>query len=475
MGTNVPQPTFGPNGFIAPADSDILAGVYADWNAAFGGNLNITNPEAPQGQLATSQTAIISFCYQLFLQYINNIDPAYSSGRMQDAIGRIYFLERDPAEPTTVTATCSGLSGTVIPVGALALAVDGNIYSCTEAGVIPAGGSIDLAFECITTGPIECPAGTLTTIYRTIAGWDSITNANDGVIGRDVETRQAFEARRAASVALNAVNTNDAIRANVLNVANVLDAYVTDNPTGSPVTVGGVSIDANSLYCAVSGGASADIADAIWRRKPPGCGMVGATSVTVTDDNSGYSLPYPTYTIKYQVPDALSIIFAVSIADSINVPANALTLIQAALLNAFIGGDGGSPARIGATVFASRFYAAVATLGSWAQIVSLKIGSANGPTVDFTGDISGTTLNVTAVASGTLDIGQTITGAGVAPGTRIVSLGTGSGGTGTYNLSVSQAVASESMQAVLATLDDINVNIDQIPTLDASNIQLTLV
>ena len=35
--TSVPPPTFGPKGFIAPSEADILAGVQADINAAFGG------------------------------------------------------------------------------------------------------------------------------------------------------------------------------------------------------------------------------------------------------------------------------------------------------------------------------------------------------------------------------------------------------------------------------------------------------
>lgn len=65
--------------------------------------------------------------------------------------------------------------------------------------------------------------------------------------------------------------------------------------------------------------------------------------------------------------------------------------------------------------------------------------------VKFTGSISGTVLTVTAVERGTLAIGQTITGAGVAPSTSITSLGTGVGGTGTYNLNNSQAVSSEAM------------------------------
>lgn len=65
----------------------------------------------------------------------------------------------------------------------------------------------------------------------------------------------------------------------------------------------------------------------------------------------------------------------------------------------------------------------------------------------FTGSISGTTLDVSAVSSGSLAVGQIISsGAGVTAGTIITALGTGSGGVGTYTVNNSQTIASESMQ-----------------------------
>lgn len=77
--------------------------------------------------------------------------------------------------------------------------------------------------------------------------------------------------------------------------------------------------------------------------------------------------------------------------------------------------------------------------------------------VSFTGSISGTTLTVSAVASGTLAVGQLIVGTGVStspPGsnaTYITALGTGSGGVGTYTVGVSQTVSSTAMTAYSGT------------------------
>jgi hypothetical protein len=59
-----------------------------------------------------------------------------------------------------------------------------------------------------------------------------------------------------------------------------------------------------------------------------------------------------------------------------------------------------------------------------------------------TGQISGTTLTIANVTSGTLYIGATIAGTGVTSGTQITDFLTGSGGIGTYTVSVSQTVAA---------------------------------
>ena len=65
------------------------------------------------------------------------------------------------------------------------------------------------------------------------------------------------------------------------------------------------------------------------------------------------------------------------------------------------------------------------------------------PFSSFTASISGTTMTVSAVTNGQIAVGQNIVGVGVLPQTVITSLGTGTGGTGTYILNKSQTVTSQ--------------------------------
>ena len=473
--TNVPPPVFTDKGFVIPTAGQVLAGVTEDINDAFGGSLNPAL-DTPQGQLASSEAAVIDEVNATFLFYTNQVDPAFASGRMQDAIARIYFIERNPAQPTVVQALCRGLQGVSIPIGSLALAADGNQYLCTEDGVIGVDGTVTLPFECTAVGPIPCPAGSLNQIFRAIPGWDSISNPDDGVLGNNVESRAAFEARRAASVALNSQGSLPSVLGAVLAVPNVIDAFVTENATNAVQTSGGVALFANSLYVAVVGGNADDIARAIWTRKAPGCAYNGNTSVTVFDQSPGYVPPFPAYQVSFEIPDPLAILFAVNLVNSHMVPSDAATQIQNAIVSAFAGGDGGPRAKIGTTLFASRFYAPVAALGSWAQIIPIEIGSDNDPAAVFTGAIVGNTLTVSAVASGALAVGQIIsdtTGA-LTVGTSITALGSGTGGTGTYTVSNNRDVPSQSMTAAIADRFDIGVDIDQVPTISANDIIVTL-
>jgi hypothetical protein len=471
--TQVPPVYFGPLGFVAPVEDAILTGVQADINTAMGGG---ANPQltTPQGQISTTETAVIGDSNAQFLYYVNGVDPALNSGRMQDAICRIYFLTRIASAPTVQPCVCSGLATTPIGIGALATDPSTNLlWMCQQAGEIGPGGTVTLNFQCTTDGPIAGPESL--EIYQSIPGWEGVAPSGDAVLGNNEETPAQFEARREASVAGNAISIPDAIQGAVLSLTGVLDAYVLDNPTGGIVTSGGVMLGPNSIYCCVLGGSSAAIAMAIWTKKPPGCAYNGNTTVTVIDPNPAYNPPAPSYSVSFTSPSIVAFAFLVVLKNNSGVPANALTLVQQAIIAGFAGLDGGTRAKIGSSVFASRYYGDVATLGNWAWIVSIQLGL-SGAACSFTATISGTTMTVSAITAGALAPGQLLQDAGLlAQGTVIVEQLTGStGSTGTYQVSVSQTIASPDAMTATTLTDLVTMNINQAPAVSAGNIQLIL-
>ena len=67
----------------------------------------------------------------------------------------------------------------------------------------------------------------------------------------------------------------------------------------------------------------------------------------------------------------------------------------------------------------------------------------NPASAQFVGSVSGTTLTVTLMKSGTITAGQSLFGIGVTNETIITALGTGTGGVGTYTINISQTEPSE--------------------------------
>ena len=379
MSTNVP-PIAWVNGSPAlPAEVDILAGVQADINAAFGGGVN-PGLTTPQGQLAQTETAIIGEKNNEIAYIANQVNPSFASGIWQDAIGEIYFIKRIPGAGTVVSATCTGAVGTVIPAGSVAQDNNGYLYTALSAGTIPSTGNVTISFQNQTQGPIACNIGALNTIYTAIAGWDTITNTTAGALGNYVESRAAFETRRSASVAVNAVNSVQSIYGAVASLANVIGVLVVDNPSNGTVNYGPTSypLAPNSVCVSVAGGTSSDIAQAIWNKKPPGCSYNGNTSVTVYDNN--YSTPVP-YTVTYLTPTSVSVYFNVSIKNSSLLPANITTLVQNAVIQTFNGLDGsGPPVSIGSTSYSGRYYANINAINPNVNVIEVYLGTSASPT-----------------------------------------------------------------------------------------------
>lgn len=399
MATSVPQIQFTLAGVVIPAESAILAGTQADINSAFGGGVNPAL-NTPQGQIASSESAVIADKNSEILYITNQFDPQYASGRFQDALARIYFLTRKPAVATAVTCTLGGVSGTPIPAGTLAYDTSQNTYILLGSVTIGSGGTISSAWQNILPGPIACPAGTLIRVGQAINGWDTITNPSDGVLGNLVESRADFEFRRQNSVAINGRGTCPAIYANVFEVNNVLDCFVIDNPagivdSGNPTTQGianstNYPLAAHSLYVAVVGGDDQDIANAIWGKKDVGCNYAafpaggspvpgeGSVSTQTVIDTSGYNFPYPSYQVSFIRPGGLPIFFAVVIANASNLPSDITAQIQAAIIAQFNGENGNARARIGSAILAAQYYAPVAALGQNVTLISILVGT-SGP------------------------------------------------------------------------------------------------
>jgi hypothetical protein len=140
-------------------------------------------------------------------------------------------------------------------------------------------------------------------------------------------------------------------------------------------------------------------------------------------------------------------------------------IIQSQVAKVFGTGDPGNPTDMygyGQTVTSSQVVANTnkISVNQWTNLRNDILncykhqngtdGVLTSPGAYFTGSISGTTLTVSAVDYGKLEVNQIVSGTGVTVGTRITALGSGTtGGTGSYTLDTPQTVASSALNSAL--------------------------
>lgn len=369
--------TFNPStGLIAEDGATIRNNVANLWKTAFKTNdttpdLN-TEPETPAGQLIDGMTALILQKDNDILLLSNMFNPETSVGIFQDALGKIYFLERHIAQPTTVVCTCKGLQGTQIPVNSIVEDTNGNQLVSTEIAQIGNNGEVDVTFQCSETGPIIINAGAVNKIISVIPGWDSVTNNNAGVVGRDRETQAEFEQRRYDSVAKNSHGLAESINGSIGNLKDVIACRIEQNRTDETITTMGVQIPGHSVYLSVYGGNKNEIGAIMHNKIDAGCGTAGNTTVQVQDPTNGNLCTY-----YFTVPTTQNLYIQITTDTGAIYNADS---VKQAIINNFSGETNEfSRVIMGDTVYSSRFYQTVinAGLNSLIQIQVSKSSGSN--------------------------------------------------------------------------------------------------
>ena len=366
MSSHVPPVRFTPQGLQIPTETEVLNGVLADFNDAFGGGLNL-NLETPQGQLASSLAAVIADKNNVIAELVNQIHPEYAEGVMQDAIAQIYFLQRKPATDSAVVCEFVGLPGTQIPQGFIVQDAAGNQWALQQEIGIPISGKV--IGTLIAAGQIEAPAHSVNVIYQALVGLDRVDNPRPAVPGRAEESRAEFAERRRRSVAINAHGTPQAVYANVFALDGVRDVYVIDNPKGQNVQAGATNytLKPHSIYVAAVGGDDTAVAEAVLRYAGSGCDFNGNTEITVYDHS--YNDPKPAYQVAFMRPNELPVYFRIKIERGAFIGADAA--IKQAVINAFKG-------RIGANLYAIGYVAPVVKAVPNVHVLDVEIGLSAG-------------------------------------------------------------------------------------------------
>ena len=349
-----------PSGITTPQTSEIKQAFQDIFVNSLGAELNLDDA-TPQGVLIDDLTQAKQLSNSLLLYIFNQLNPETAEGIFQDALAKLYFIERKAATRSIVNCVCTGLAGTVlngVDSGnpALAQSSNGDVFECVTGGTIPAGGSITLAFRSQETGEIPVTQNTVNKIYQTVIGWDSVNNAATGTVGSEQETRAEFAKRIIDSLAVNATGSLSALQSAIANIDGVTDYKLWENVTDNSVTIRGVTLSPHSIWICVNSAAGSDeMAEVIYKNKSGGADTNGNQLCSYIDPNTNVAYAY-----YYDNPTDQDIYVKVT---TVSEPSDEVKdAIKEAVVDNFQGKSGEDRISIGDSILASRFIADIVKL-----------------------------------------------------------------------------------------------------------------
>jgi uncharacterized phage protein gp47/JayE len=203
-----------------------------------------------------------------------------------------------------VDVVLTGQIGTLIAQGVVADITTAQQWDLPAQVVIPEAGQILVTATCEKLGAVTALPGTLTRIVTPVRGWQSVTNPTAAMPGAPVESDTALRQRQRASVALPSRTVLQGVAEAVDALEGVTRQRAYENDTPFTDTN---NIPAHSFSLVVEGGDADAIAQVIAKKKTPGAGTYGDTTITLTD---AYGLPI---TIHFQRPEANAVCVAITL------------------------------------------------------------------------------------------------------------------------------------------------------------------
>ncbi len=368
------------------------------------------------GQLIAILTDGYAGLWDLLLAIYANTDPASATGAALDMLCALTGTTRRAATRSTVTETCTGKPGTILPTARVVtvqvsgtrflslaqgtiVALDdwttlhayalgarvtngsspARAYLCIFAGTSAAyapgplttdpdivdgtaqwrylgdgTGAVDVAYAAEVTGVLAAVSGTLSVIGTPVNGWSGAINIADAVKGTDVELDPALRLRRQAELAAEGAGDSNAIRAAVLRVdVGTVNAVVSCRVFVNNTILASVDgLPPKSIEVLVLGGLDADIAAVLFAEVAAGIETFGTTSVNVTDSNGDVQV------VKFTRPTPVPIYVRVDITYDPAVYPAADIIASGELIKTLVG-DYGQAFPVGRSVRASLIEAAV--------------------------------------------------------------------------------------------------------------------
>lgn len=274
-------------GTIVADTSAILSEVQTEYKGTFGAALVVT-ADTPQGVLITAESLSRVSLVNNNAALANQINPNIAGGVFLDAILALTGVQRTPATQTTVSAvTLTGVAGTVIPQGTQAKTAAGDVFATQSSVTLDISGNATVNFASVVYGAIPCAAHALNVIVTNILGWETIDNANSGVLGTTTESDQAARALRQNTLGFQGVALGVAITSSLYATENVKSLQYLENYNSSP----------QGMIIHVTNGAT--LSNTTWALSTTGNITIGTSDMEFIASLQGVPAPNPWPVAKY--------------------------------------------------------------------------------------------------------------------------------------------------------------------------------
>ena len=370
----IPNLTITDKGILAPDEQDILRGALDSMSSAFGGNLNTSTLETPQGQLAMILAAAAHDKNNSIINVASQFDPMTATGIYLDALGKIYGAERKKEILASCTLVFHGADGTVIPKDFELTSQGGDVWKTLWQSTIKNGRTY---IRAESSGEASLLKQNDPLSQNTVTfGVSRVVASTDFSQGSPLETDAQFRKRISLSTRAYSRSTTHSVLSALLQLEGVVDAYVVDNPTSQPKEVNGITIRPHSIYCCVSGGDDYKVARKIWELSGSGCDYEGNTQREIADWR--YQEPRPSYTIRFSRPKNVPIGFSVLLKQQ-GALQNYKELIKSSIKQTLSNLGG---ARIGQQLYIDDFICTMNKIPNM-RLINAKITKDGGPASDF--------------------------------------------------------------------------------------------
>lgn len=273
-------------GFVQKTIEEIKAEIEQDLLSTIDPRLDLA-PDQPLGQIVGVMSKKVAEVWEALAVAYNGFNRAAAEGSLLDAVGLLTGTLREGAKKSRVTCTVNLDASSTLPAGSVVnvFGQPATRFELETTVVSTSAGNYSGVFVCEQTGPVVANAGTLSVIATPVAGWNSVTNPADATLGTDIQSDAQYRLSQTQELAAPGSCTVDAIRAELLKVPGVLEAFVYENTT---MVTNGDGVPAKAYECVIWDGPTLDadnmaVAQTIWDNKPSGIQTYGVTSANATD------------------------------------------------------------------------------------------------------------------------------------------------------------------------------------------------